>query len=176
MHIKFMHKPLIILKVKDFNALTSSIQQTQINKPYHEPSVTTTVFFKMYISSSCLNTIYLYIYLLVLGSTRLNLGVNWIGTQVGYCFKLVPLSVALPLQDAFGRVDFSIIQLEREAKNIFVCLSCLYFFSLLNQGLFCLGYLKSHHQPEKCGLQIKIVTSAISPERDLLLPCQRQYH
>lgn len=142
----------------------------------YEPSVTTRVFFRMYISSSCLNTIYLYTYFSVLGSTRLNLGVNWIGTQVGCCFKFVPVSVALPLQDTFGRAEFSIIQLERKAKNIFVCFSCLYFFSSLNQGLFCLGYLKSHHHPEKCGLQIKIVTSAISPERDLLLPCQRQYH
>lgn len=138
-----------------------------------ETSVTTRVFFEIYISSLCLNTIYLCTYLSVLGGTRLNLGANQIGTQIGCCFQLVPVSVALPLQDALGRVDFSIIQLERKAKNIFVC---LYFFSLLNQGLFCLGYLKSHHHPEKCGLQIKIVTSAISPERGLLLLCQRQYH
>lgn len=83
----------------------------------------------MYISSSCLNTIYLYTYLSVLGGTRLNVGVDRIGTQVGCCFKLVPVSVVLPSQDAFGRVDFSIIQLERKAKNIFVCFFFVCVFS-----------------------------------------------
>lgn len=95
-------------------------------------SSTVGVFFKMSVYSSYLNTIYLYTYLSVLGGARLNVGVNQIGTRVGCCFKLVPVSVVLPLQDALRRLDFSVIQLERKAKNIFVCFSCLCVFSLLN--------------------------------------------
>lgn len=81
-----------------------------INEPYHMKHITIGVFFKMCISSSCLNIIHLCIYLSVLGRIRLCTG------------------VMSPFQDALGRLDISMVQSGRTAKNIFVCFSCLYFF------------------------------------------------
>lgn len=128
------------------------------------------MFFKMYISSLCLNISHLGIHLSIIYGTGKN--IRWIGlglrldSILNQCLYLWCYLCKM----LWEVVDFSIIWLQRKAKNICICFPCLYFFSLLNWDLLCLGYWKAHHHPKKCGLQIKTVTSAISPRETCFYP------